>query len=110
MKDLAIGVLIILFVLGGGGAYIKYKAIKDERARVELQAYKDYQALNTKYLSISAKYVALKASKAIQRQDNAVKEDRIINENKDYYSAECFDAIGLQHIQESQRTAAPNTK
>ena len=103
MKEWAIGVLIVLFILCGGGAYIKYNAIKDERAKVELQAHRDYQALNTKYVSISAKYVALKASKAAQRQDNVVKEDRIINANKDYYAADCFDAIGLQHIQESQQ-------
>ena len=108
MKEWAIGILIVLMLLGGGGAYIKYSAIQEERTQVELQARRDYQALNTKYVAISAKYNVLKASKEAARASNVVKEDRIINENQTYYADECFDAIGLQHIQESQ--SGTNTK
>lgn len=93
MKVWLISTLLALLL----GGYIHYTATKEHTQQLE-----DYKELNGKYDSISAQFQTLKAKKEQVRTIEVIKEDRIINENGDYYSIECFDSIGLQHIQESQ--------
>lgn len=105
MRNWIIGVLLLLIVAGSAVAYIRYDAVQEERAKVARQAAEDYRKLNEQYNTISEKYNKLKAVKETKRQEQVVKEDRIINENRDYYAGDCFDVIGLQHVQAAQ--AAP---
>lgn len=102
MKAWMIYALLIISLLVGGGSYIHYSAIADERSKQYTQQLESYKELKGKYDSISAQYQTLKAKKEQVRTVEVIKEDRIINENKDYYAGECFDSIGLQHIRESQ--------
>lgn len=104
MNDTILKIVIVVLLLGGGLAYIRYDAVQDERAKVEAQAAKDYQALNDKYNAISEQYNTLKAAKETKRQEQVVREDKIVYENREYYAGDCFDAVGLQHIQNAQRT------
>lgn len=102
MKAWIAYVLLAVALLVGGGGYIHYSAIAAERDRQHTQQLEDYKELKGKFDSISAQYQTLKAKKEQIRTVEVIKEDRIINENKDYYAGECFDSIGLQHIRESQ--------
>lgn len=102
MKAWMIYVLLAVAVLFGGGSYIHYSAIAAEKDKQHTQQLEDYKELKGKFDSISAQYQTLKAKKEQIRADALVTEDRIINENRDYYAGECFDSIGLQHIRESQ--------
>lgn len=106
MRDWVIGVLLLLMALGSAVAYIRYDAVQDERAKVEQKAADDYRKLTEQYNTISEKYNKLKSQKETRRQEQVVKEDKIINENRDYYAGDCFDVIGLQHIQQAQGAVA----
>lgn len=106
MKEWAIGIVLALILVGVTVGYIRYDAVQDERAKKELEAAQAYQTLNEQYNKLSEDYLKLKAAKEARRQANVVKEDKIINENREYYAGDCFDSIGLQHIQEAQ-SASP---
>lgn len=108
MNDTILKIVIVLLLVAGGIAYIRFDAVQDERAAVEAKAAKEYRELNDKYNTISTKYNTLKAAKEAKRQVQVVKEDKIINENREYYAGDCLDAVGLQHIQEAQ--SASNSK
>ena len=106
MRNWLIGLALLLVVLGASIGYMRWDAVQEERAEVARKAAEDYQALNDKYNAISTKYTALKAAKETKRQEQVVKEDRIIHENREYYAGDCFDDIGLQHIQQAQGSSA----
>lgn len=106
MREWVVGLLLLLIVAGGTVGYIRYDAVQDERAKVERQAAEDYRKLNEQYNTISEKYNKLKAAKETKRQEQVVREDKIINENRDYYAGDCLDVIGLQHVQQAQSGSA----
>lgn len=95
-------VLIVGFILG----WVHYRGVISERDRNEQAAAKQYQKLTVKYNTVNTKYTTLRAKKSEKRQDDVIREDKIINENHDYYAGDCFDAIGLQHIQQAQSATA----
>lgn len=101
-----VGALLLLIVAGGTVGYIRWDAVQDERAKVERQAAEDYRKLSERYSTLSEKYNKLKAVKETKRQEQVVKEDKIIHENREYYAGDCLDAVGLQHVQAAQRAVA----
>lgn len=106
MKEWIVG-LVLLTLLGFGMVgYARYDAVEKERTKKELEAAEQYRELNEKYNTVSEQYTELKAKREVKRQAQVVKEDRIINENREYYAGDCFDAGGLQHIQEAQSASA----
>lgn len=102
MRDWLIGLLLLLIVAGCTVGYIRYDAVQEERAKVELDAAKQYKELNEKYEQISAQYNALRDKREAKRQVVLVREDKVVNENRDFYDGDCFDDAGLQHIQDAQ--------
>lgn len=94
-------VVVILIAIGILG-YVHHTGVKAERDRVAQEAAEKYKELSEKYDIINSKYVTLRAQKSVKRQEAVAMEDKIINENPNYYAGDCFDAVGLQHIQDSQ--------
>lgn len=94
-------VVVILIALGILG-YVHHTGVQAERDRAAKAAAEKYEALSEQYDKINSKYVALRMQKSAKRQEAVAREDKIINENRDYYAGDCFDAVGLQHIQDSQ--------
>lgn len=83
-------------------AYNRFDAARNERQRIEAKAAVEYRELAEKYAEVSEKYNKLRAAKVVVRQVQVVREDKIVNENRDFYSGECLDAAGLQHVQQAQ--------
>ena len=106
MRNYLIGVLLLLVVIGASVGYIRYVAVQEELTKIALEEATKYRELNDKYSALSTKYNTLKAAKEVVRQKVVVREDKLINENREYYAGDCFDAAGLQHIQEAQSTSA----
>lgn len=102
MREWIIGLLLLLIVAGSTVAYIRYDAVQEERAKVELEAANQYRELNEKYEQISSQYNTLKSQRESKRQVVLVREDKVVNENRDFYDGDCFDDAGLQHIQDAQ--------
>lgn len=106
MRNYIIGILLLVLFLGGAVGYIRWDAVQEERTEIALQQAEEYRRLNDKYNDLSTKYNKLKAAKEVKRQGQVVREDKLIYENREYYAGDCFDAAGLQHIQEAQSTSA----
>ena len=103
-KLLAVALAVLLLV--GLWGYVHHTGVIAERDRVAKASAKEYQELTVKYDTINKEYTTLRAKKSAKRQEAVAREDKIIHENPSYYSGDCFDATGLQHIQESQASAA----
>lgn len=98
-----IGVLVVLFCAEGCTAYIYHKGkIAQEQETIAQQA-KDNQALQEKYDLVATRYETLKRTRAVVALKNKQKEERLIDEHKDYYAIDVFDAASLQHIQAVQQ-------
>jgi len=98
--------VVVVLITGGILGYVHYRGVISERDRNEKAAAEQYRELTVKYNTVNTKYTTLRAKKSEKRQDDIIREDKIINENRDYYAGDCFDSIGLQHIQKSQAPAA----
>ena len=98
-----IGVLVVLFCASGYTAYIYHKGKVAQEQQTIAQQAKDNQALQEKYNLVSAQYETLKRTRVVVAQRNKQKEERLIDEHKDYYSDDVFDAASLQHIQAVQQ-------
>ena len=98
-----IGVLVVLFCASGYTAYIYHKGkIAQEQETIAQQA-KDNEELQRKYNLISDRYETLKRTRVVVAQKNKQKEERLLDEHKDYYSIDVFDSTSLQHIQAVQQ-------
>ena len=98
-----IGVLVVLFCASGYTAYIYHKGkIAQEQETIAQQA-KNNQALQEKYDLVATQYETLKRTRVVVAQKNKQKEERLIDEHKDYYSTDVFDSASLQHIQSVQQ-------
>lgn len=95
-------VIVLVLSLCGYVSYKQYQAVEAERVSVANKQLEANAALQSKYNKLSKEYNTLRAKKDIVRTKIVEKEERLINENKDYYSAACFDAVSLHHIQQAQ--------
>lgn len=106
MKEWTISIVLMALLGLGMVGYARYDAVQKERTKKELEAAEQYRELTEQYNTISQQYTELKAKREVKRQAQVIKEDRIINENREYYAGDCFDVVGLQHIQEAQSASA----
>lgn len=96
------GMIVLLTLLFSLYHIISYKAVSEERQAVAEQQAKANRELQDKYDGVHKQYKVLRAKKDAVRQTTTLREDKLIDENKDYYAGECFDANSLQHIQSAQ--------
>lgn len=106
MRNYLIGILLLLVIVGASVGYIRWDAVQEGRTEIALQQAEEYRKLSEKYSTLNTKYSKLKSAKEVKRQGQVAREDKLINENREYYAGDCFDAAGLQHIQEAQSTSA----
>lgn len=98
-----LGGLLIIFLASGYTAYVYHKGVLAQQQKSTNLVVKEKEALQTKYNKVSKDYTDLEQKRKAVAQRTIQKQERLIDENKDYYSVDVLDATSLQYIQSVQQ-------
>lgn len=107
-----IKITIIVSLIIGGTAYTGYvyhKGVVNTERKIAAKELSKRQELQTKYDKVITDYNTLSVQYSKKSQGYTTTTTRLINENKDYYSGECFNAVSLQHIRNIQQGTDTST-